>query len=473
VEGTVLSLRLPRPLPAGETVSLEMKFQVDIPQVAYRFGQAEGVTALGNWYPVAAVCDQNGWHLDPYVKIGDPFYSQVADYKVSVVLPTEQVIAATGWAEKETLLGQGKKRVELAARQVRDFALVCSDAFCLETRRINGFALRSYCLPQHVSSARQAMEAAAGALLFFSRTYHYYPYPQFSLVEVPMDGLSGMEYPLLVMLNSRLYTEKSAAGQWAPLVAHEVAHQWWYGLVGSDQFAEPWLDEGMAVWAAEVYLREQAPDRLAQKSQRRSGNEGPGKVWQPLSAFSDAAEYYALAYYGGSLFWEKLEERLGAEKVKQIWRRLAAQYAYRELSTAALLQVISEAAGENLQEFCLALLGAGPEKPAGPAAGASPQPKGEEKQEGPDLAVAESFTVVRGESKYAVIRVENRGTEAAGSFTVTVEEDSGRKWEQRLAGLPAGKSYTFSGMVSGAGTVYVDSRDEIKESSEANNRSRF
>lgn len=466
VKGTILRLPLERPLQPGKTVILEMQFQVDIPGLAYRFGQDEGVTVLGNWYPLLAVYDQQGWHLDPYLKIGDPFYSQMADYKVSVVLPTEQVVAATGWVEKETLLGQGKKRVELVARQVRDFALVCSDAFQLETKRINGITLRSYSWPQHAASARQAMEAAASALLFFSRTYHYYPYPQFSLVEVPMNGLSGMEYPLLVMLNSRLYAEKNTREQWESLVAHEVAHQWWYNLVGSDQFAEPWLDEGMAVWAAEVYLREQGQGGRRQKGQSRSANGSPGKVLQPLAAFSDAAEYYALAYYGGSLFWEKLEERLGAEKVKQIWRRIASQYCYRELSTAALLQLINEAAGENLQEFCLAQLGV-------QGIGLAAAPKAGEEKKGPDLAIAQAVTVVRGESMYVVIQVENRGTEAAGSFSVEVEEDRGKKWEQRLAGLPPGKSYTFSGAVSGPGTIRVDCHSEVEESDEENNRSRF
>lgn len=470
IQGTVLRVSLPRALPAGGWAEVEIPFELTIPVVAYRFGQWDGVTVLGNWYPILAVYDEGGWHLDSYLPLGDPFYSQVADYQVVLTIPTEQVVAASGLLESEEILGGGWKRISLKAAKVRDLALVTSARFHLETLRDGDITLHAYSLPGHAEKSRLALYAASRALQFYQHTFACpYPYRQFSLVEVPMQGMSGMEYPLMAMISSRVFAFTSLS-QWQPLVAHEVAHQWWYGLVGSDQWREPWIDEGMAVWSTELLLRE-----LNQTGQRRKGAlPSPENVLYTLEEFSDVDEYYALVYFGGSRFWEALEERIGGERVRELWSALAAEYQYREISTTKLLELIDRTVGKEAGDFARGQLGIPTEtsRAGDPSSnvvnnivsGDADRVSGQ-----PDLIVQGASVDRRGEKYYLIIQVKNQGAQAAGEFAIAVKEPDGPGWVQKLAGLPPGKTYTFSCSTIGRGTVVVDCLDQVAESNEDNN----
>ncbi|NLC08173.1 MAG: hypothetical protein GX755_09465 [Syntrophomonadaceae bacterium] len=512
VNGTLLKIWLPRPLLTGQSTTVEISFSVTIPQAAYRFGHFNGVTMLSNWYPILAVRDGAGWHLDPYSRLGDPFYSQVSDYEVTILLPADQVVAATGWVEAETAVSPAKKRIRLRAQQVRDFALVTSADFRVIFEPVNGVTVYSYYLPGHESGGELALQAAKRTLQYYNRTLCPYPYPQFSVIEVPMEGFEGMEYPMLAYLNSRYYTSKFSVRDWEPLVAHEVAHQWWYGLVGSDQYREAWLDEGLAVWLAEQYLRDQYGQAGYQRnSSRLKKATSLGPILRPLGEYTDREEYYALAYYGGSLFWEELEGELGPAKVQEIWHYLLWHYQYQEINTRLVLEAVNQVTADDYRDYFLARLGGlpgeltvgkaqGPETDeAGPTTaslpdtwaleprtGVLPEDLGSyaelvnqepaeiawpEQSPGPDLIIKNLSLIERGEQCHLIIQVANLGDQAAGQFTVQVENEAGVIWQQKLAGLPAGKVYTFG--CSGSfpsGWVNVDAHNEVAESNEQNNR---
>lgn len=550
VNGTLLKIWLPRPLLTGQSTTVEISFSVTIPQAAYRFGHFNGVTMLSNWYPILAVRDGAGWHLDPYSRLGDPFYSQVSDYEVSILLPADQVVAATGRVEAETAVSPAKKRIRLRAQQVRDFALVTSADFQVIFEPVNGVTVYSYYLPGHESGGELALQAAKQTLQYYNRTLCPYPYPQFSVIEVPMEGFDGMEYPMLAYLNSRYYTSKFSVRDWEPLVAHEVAHQWWYGLVGSDQYREAWLDEGLAVWLAERYLRDQYEQEGYQRNSSRLKKAASlGPILRPLEEYTDREEYYALAYYGGSLFWEELEGELGPAKIQEIWHYLLWHYQYQEINTRLVLEAVNQVTADDYRDYFLARLGSlpgeltigqagdlesmglpgvgraasldtpsaaatsGRQTPlldpgkeqglktdeAGPTAaslpdtwaleprmGVLPEDLGSyaelvtqepaetvwpKQSHGPDLIIKNLSLIERGEQCHLIIQVANLGDQAAGQFTVQVENQSGVFWQQKLAGLPAGKVYTFG--CSGSfpsGWVNVDVHNEVVESNEQNNR---
>jgi hypothetical protein len=462
---TLLRVPLKNPLKPGGQLVVDMKFQVSIPPAEYRFGQYDGVTMLANWYPVLAVVDKSGWRNDPYYPLGDPFYSQAADYQVSLVLPTEQVVASTGSQGREEILRDGLKRVSMKADKVRDFAIVASDRFHLETLRDGEVTLKSYSLNGHDQNGRTALHAASQALRFYGEAFACpYPYGQFSLVEVPMDGLSGMEYPQLTMINVQEYA-KSDLRRWQPLMSHEVAHQWWYGLVGTDQCGEPWIDEGLATWSSEVFLRQQ----YGAAGSPRQGTP-PGRILRPLSDFTDRSEYYTLVYYGGSMFWESLENKIGYDGLLKVWRGLAAQRQYREVSTDDLLVLIEKEAGTDAAASCREFLGLKPENQAAPGSGEKNLVNNIVSGDLPDLTVKSAGVNRRGERNYVIIQVANQGSKPAGGFAVVLEEPDGPGWKQRLAGLPPGGSYTFNCPSDGRGTVVVDSQNEVQEQNEDNNR---
>lgn len=465
VNNTALRVSLRAPFEPGDQLEVEIPFKVTIPQTAYRFGQSGSVTVLGNWYPVLAVHDRDGWRLDPYTSLGDPYFSQIADYQVSLVLPTEQVVASTGRLEKEEIVKDGLKRISLKAERVRDFALVASADFHIETMRDGEVTLRAFSLKGHESNSRTALHAASQSLKFFGRAFATpYPYSQFSIVEVPMEGLSGMEYPLMALIDSREFV-KTDLRQWQPLISHEAAHQWWYGLVGSDQCREPWIDEGMAVWSSEMFLRD-----LYGTPPNRGLTPPPGSILRPLSEFTDKSEYYTLVYHGGSIFWEALENRIGREGLLQVWQAVIKKHQYREVTTSDLLALIEGRAGVEAANACREFLGIKTEKPAVVSQTGESTVNNIVSEELPNLAVESAEITQRGERNYLIIQVINRGNEDASGFSVTLEEPAGGGWTQRLAGLKAGKTYTFNCLTSGRGVVVVDSKDEVRESNENDNR---
>ncbi|NPV90780.1 MAG: hypothetical protein HPY50_08410 [Firmicutes bacterium] len=469
VTDTLLRVPLKNRLKPGGQVVVEVRFQVNIPLAEYRFGQFDGVTMLSSWYPVLAVADESGWKNDQYYRLGDPFYSQVADYQVNLVLPTEQVVASTGKQVREEILKDGLKLLVIKAERVRDFALVASSDFYLETLKDGELTLKGYSRKGHEGNGRTALHAASQALRFYGEAFSYaYPYGQFSLVEVPMDGLSGMEYPMLAMINTREYG-KSDLRQWWPLISHEVAHQWWYGLVGTDQCKEPWIDEGLAVWSSELFLRAQ----YRGAGVPRSTVSPPGRILRPLSEFTDHSEYYTLAYYGGSMFWESLEGRIGNEGLLKVWKALAAKYQYREVSTAEILDLIEREAGGEAAASSREFLGLRPEKPAPAESGDQNPVNNIVSGDLPDLVVKSAEVNRRGERNYLIIQVQNQGSQPAGPFTVVLEEPDGDGWKQSLAGLPPGRSYTFNCPSSGRGTVVVDSGNQVQEQDEDNNRRQY
>ena len=120
VEGTVYSLPLPASLPSEEQIDIRMNYEVYIPNIQNRFGYQENVFNLGNFIITPAVYEQNGWSTEPYVDIGDAFYTDIADYNVTINVPEDYIVAATG-----RKIGSNSYHAE----NVRDFAFCASNSF--------------------------------------------------------------------------------------------------------------------------------------------------------------------------------------------------------------------------------------------------------------------------------------------------------------------------------------------------------
>lgn len=484
IKGTQLRVDLPAPIKPGQTVRLQMRWTLTVPPAAYRFGSKDGTFMLGNWYPVLAVWDDQGWHLDEYAKIGDPFFSEVADYRVRLCVPTYEVVAATGVLEQEEILNSQTKRLTFKAERVRDFALVVSPDLQVATVLVGQTTVRSYFYPAHRAAGLAALTTAAQALDYYSQRFGEYPYQQFSLVEVPMEGFAGMEYPQLTMLSHRQYPGAGTVGDWAALIAHEVAHQWWYGLVGNDQFAEPWLDEALAVYSAQGFMRDvlswpvSGGTTVTGKAKYNSDRQ---RVGQPLSAFRNQRDYFTYIYNQGAQVWAELERGVGRELTDQILRQYWYQYRYRNATTRNLLEVANSVAGRDLTDF-FPLVSPAPVSQVNevvpqvvpesvavqPASNSQTQ---ETKPAGPDLVIKNLTLLNYRERSRLVIQVANLGNEPAGEFKIIAEESTnGRRWKKLVRGLAPGKTYTYSldGPFS-LGRIMVDAEDQVKEADENNN----
>ncbi|MDO7203620.1 hypothetical protein Q5M85_04720 [Paraclostridium bifermentans] len=124
----ILEVRLDKPLKQNESVSIDMKFNVKLPNSVGRFGYGNDTINVTNWFPIACVYDDRGWNTKSYESIGDPFYSDVSNYKVTLLAPSKYKFGTTGKVT-ESKSSDKKSMYNIEANKVRDFAFVLSDKF--------------------------------------------------------------------------------------------------------------------------------------------------------------------------------------------------------------------------------------------------------------------------------------------------------------------------------------------------------
>jgi len=328
VERTILRVPLPTPLAPDDQTKLQIAFAVAVPRRSDRFGYDQGVMSLGHWYPMLAVYDDEGWNLDPYVALGDAFYSDVAFYTVHLTLPEGMVVAATGVEAGQVLHRPPRATIVYVSGATRDFALALSRDYETVDTQLGGTKITSYYLPGHEEGGRRALQVAVDATEVFNERFGLYPYTELDVAETSFAVLGapgGMEFPGIVFIGSEFYRLGGLyASELDVVVAHEVAHQWWYGVVGNNQVDEPWLDEAFATFASIVYV-EDKQDPLAAESVLLTQALLPYQLAQILGTDAplqgslldyggDLLTYQSIVYSKGALFLGQLRELLGDEE---------------------------------------------------------------------------------------------------------------------------------------------------------------
>ncbi len=236
---TALAVTLIADWAAGETLTLQATYTVQIPRAAYRFGEAEGVWALGHVFLIPAPFEGGAYRTDAYSSIGEPFTSACANYAVRLTLPQGYAVAATG-AQRGVETADGVQTLTFDAPAVRDFALCLSRDYRIAETLQNGVLVRA--LARAEVDARTLRDTAARALACYASRYGAYPYPVYTVCEATFP-LGGTSYPMLgVIAADRLHAGGETPEQW---IARTVARQWWGALVGSDGVNQPWQHEGL------------------------------------------------------------------------------------------------------------------------------------------------------------------------------------------------------------------------------------
>lgn len=345
-EGVSLQLVPAEDILPGQDITVEMKWKAQIPRLSYRYGYKDGVYMLGSFYPALNVYDDQGWRTSYDSAFGDPFCFNCADYVVRLNIPEAYSMVSTGSVVETIAEDNGRQFITVIAENARDFAMVITHQYQALKETEQRYAVSIHA-PVHAHADLDPMlQETVDILDFFSCTWGSYPYPEFKVVFVPMRGFHGMEYSGIIFLSEELLLPGADQQHARFLLAHETAHQWWYGMVGNDQVREPWLDEGLANWGAYKYLNQQDQTLKGSKSAGAGTN-----LARELKDMYSRDDYYSTAYTGGESFWWGLEQELGEEKVKQVLRRYLANYRFQIATTGDLLQVIQQEAHQDMQEY--------------------------------------------------------------------------------------------------------------------------
>jgi hypothetical protein len=336
---TAVRMRLTRPVAAGAAGLVAVRLQVKVPQLSDRFGRDHGIVYLGNALPLLDVQEPAGPTLEPYSAIGDPFYSLVARWSVRLDVPRPLVAATTGDVKRSVSLPHGYRRLQLDATHARDFAIVLGRFAVDSSVTSGGVRLRHYrAAGESRSASLAALKVARAAVETFSSWYGSPGLGSIDLVPGPgaFGGFgSGMEYPGLVLTSDE-----------PQVVAHELAHQWWYSLVGDDQWLSPWLDESFAEFSSRRLPQSVVPDDGLKCDLSNPVRPFGGALLTESMHHWDAASdaYYSEVYLGGTCALRSLEHDLGKDAMTAFLRSYVAAHRWGVVTTADFVAALRAAA---------------------------------------------------------------------------------------------------------------------------------
>lgn len=356
---TILEVTPNKTIKRRETISIELKYFIKIPPARERFGYGDDIFNFGNWYPVMAVYDNSGWNLDSYLPIGDPFYSDSSDYRVSILAPKDFIVATTG-----EVIGKEEKEDSIQwtieAKKVRDFAWVASSRFEVEERKVGETTIKAYFLKDGMATKEiksKVISFAMDSIKIFNKVFGQYPYPQYSIVQTNFP--SGMEYPQIVFIGKEFYNREYISYLESILV-HETAHQWWYNVVGNDQIDEAWLDESLSSYSEVIYIEEVYGEREGKDYHRYENEEKYSyykeeledeAVLKTLNEFEGWDDYSLLVYTKGAIFLDDLRLKYGDEVFFKILQTYYNRHKFKIASTKDFLQICEEITGDELDEY--------------------------------------------------------------------------------------------------------------------------
>ena len=332
----ILKVELDRAVSYNESHKISISYDLTIPNCLHRFGYGDNTLNLSNFYPV--LCEEyNGKiYFSNYYAFGDPFYTSVADYKVSLTVPSTQIVASS-MSPCETEWMGDKTRYIYSRKNVRDIAFVLSEKFNILKERVNSTDIYYYYFSD--IAPENSLKTIVNSFKFYSDKFTKYPYPQYVVCEADFIH-GGMEYPCLAIVDESVKGEEKDY-----VLAHETAHQWWYGLVGVNQSEEGFIDEGLAEFSTLLYLenasgesREKEIETVKQRYREirkftvNLQNSKKAIMQRNLGSFSSEAEYVSIAYYRSQIAFNELSKFLGEKKTYKFLKGLSTNYKYKNIT---------------------------------------------------------------------------------------------------------------------------------------------
>ncbi len=356
-DDTILVVPLTRAVAPGGTISAEIAFALELPGYWGRWGNHNGITYLLNWYPVLAHHDDRGWEKTPFVPWHQPWHQEAGLYTVRFDLPEGQVVASSGRVVGRAPSGRGRQAVTIEANPARDFAFVCSDRFQTFERRAGSTLVRVHAFPENRANAEAMLKFACEVIPLYEGWFGPYPDEEFEIAP-SYFGWNGNECSGLVLIDDRVMRLPAAGVRYLDhLVTHETCHQWFYNVVGTDGYAETFMDEGLVncftALRLDVKYGRNAPVIVWPKALRwlptigredlrlsgyygwRAGGHG-GPVIQDMKAMGDLGALFSLAYDRGGKVVEMIHNRLGPDRFFAFFRGIYHAYAWKTLRFADL-----------------------------------------------------------------------------------------------------------------------------------------
>lgn len=392
----VLKLWLPKPLKSGDSIVISTDFEVQLPSYFSRSGFADGQFMVCQWYPKPAVYDKNGWHEFPYLDMGE-FYSEYAKFKVDITLPADYVVGATGILQDRDELAQykrigqynvehregkprlyeakgkeGTKTLTYVMDSVPDFAWFADKELVIQydtTQLSSGKVLDVFTYYHDADETlwNKSIDYTKDAVKYYSDALGEYDYPIVQAFEGPKNNASGgMEYPTITLITSPDAKKESLDA----VIAHEVGHNWFMSMLGSNERRHTWLDEGLNTYfqfryEAEKYrynsifgddipaqVRELPADQfLATIYNVLLSVPLPMPIDIPSDQFASSQDYGLTSYVKTALWLYLLESNVGREKMDEAFRDYFATWKHKHPQPEDLQASFEQTLGMELDDY--------------------------------------------------------------------------------------------------------------------------
>jgi hypothetical protein len=369
---TAMQVTLPRPVKQGESITVDLSFTFELPNMQGRWGWWKDVTFLANWYPILAYYDDNGWQPTPFVAWHQPFFNEAGVYSVRLRLPKDQKVASTGTIREEKDLGDGTKELLILGCCAREFAIVCSHRFVEFCRQADRARVRVLAYPEHEYLAKKALDTACEVIPLFNRWFGTYPYDEFEIVESHFPW-NGNECSGLIMIDERVFSMPTLGEVYVDhLVSHETLHQWWYNVVGTNGYCETFMDESVVSFYTakrmQIKYGKNAPflryphgfqwlPNIHHEDYRFNGLYGTlarneeTRTIQPLPDFGHLVTLFSMTYDRGAKIFGLIEERIGEDAFYDFMKLVYGKYQFRILRVADYQRELEAYTGRSWEEF--------------------------------------------------------------------------------------------------------------------------
>ncbi|MEP7233559.1 MAG: M1 family metallopeptidase [Ginsengibacter sp.] len=393
----IIKVLLNKPLLPGDSVTIATPFKVQLPSYFSRSGFADGEFMMCQWYPKPAVYNKDGWHEMPYLDMGE-FYSEYASYKVSIAVPSEYIVSATGTLltqseadlyrsiggynashsdDKEPKLYQPdnpgqSKELSYYADSVPDFAWFAEKGLVIQYDTIHLSSDKvidafTYYHKRKNTPWTSSIGFVKDAVHHYSNWVGEYAYPVVQAIEGPKNNSSGgMEYPMITLITSPDAKPETLDG----VIAHEVGHNWFMSMLGTNERDHAWMDEGLNTYFQFRYEAEKYRsngvfgDKVPAELKKLSEADFQATVYNALTnvpihpamettsaSFKNSEDYGLTAYVKTAEWMYLLEQSIGMEKVDNAFQHYFNTWRFKHPDPLDMRAAFEESIHGGLENY--------------------------------------------------------------------------------------------------------------------------
>jgi hypothetical protein len=367
---TVAEIALPHPLAPNDSITLHLAFHDQFPLSVARNGYKRDFIMGGQWYPKPGVFWHGAWNCHQYHATTE-FFSDFATFNVSLTVPRRYTVGASGVPIGEVVNANGApnntpsgtKTLSFYAEDVGDFAWAASPNFTVTDgtylSSLGPVKVHVLALAAHPTAGPRYLDIAQKSLAFFEHHFGPYPYKILTVIDPEPDSeIGGMEYPTLVTGDTTWFRDPTYITE--QTIAHEFGHQYWYGMVATNEFEDAWLDEGINSYTEAKVLASIFGPRTS-VFRRSYSNAGDYDVlrleylstldYDPVTRwafkFRDSNSYGGVTYGKSATLLATLEGLIGRDTMDEAMRTYFLRYRFTHPTTEDFLRTIEEVAIKN------------------------------------------------------------------------------------------------------------------------------